>query len=75
MALKWMYQQDKASSHVSQESREWFSEKGIRVMYWPGRFTDPNRVENGYNWLLRKFCDDAGQFGLFDELANCMKQC
>ena len=49
-----IFMHDKAPCHTANIVKKWFSNKGIRVMSWPGNSPDLNPIENAWNLMKNK---------------------
>lgn len=63
----YIFQQDNASFHVSDESLEWMDNVGLTTMEWPARSPDLNIIENCWH-LIASRVYDRRQFSKQDEI-------
>uniref|UniRef100_A0AAV1TT56 Tc1-like transposase DDE domain-containing protein n=1 Tax=Peronospora matthiolae TaxID=2874970 RepID=A0AAV1TT56_9STRA len=63
-----IFQQDNASIHVSDRSREFFSKEGIQVLDWPSKSSGLNPIENLWSIVSRQVYANGTQFECVSEL-------
>lgn len=63
----YVFQQDNATIHVSEEALDWIDSVGLETMEWPARSPDLNIIENCWNMIASR-AYDRDQFTSFDEL-------
>jgi len=71
--LKFKFQQDNASIHVSAVSKQWFAAKKIDLLDWPAKSPDLNIIENVWSILARDVYDNARQFNNVSELKTAIE--
>ena len=68
------FQQDNAAIHVSKRSKQWFSERDIKVLDWPARSPDLNPIENLWGILARRVYSGGRQYGTVRELEAAVRE-
>ncbi|KAF0748806.1 hypothetical protein AaE_007242 [Aphanomyces astaci] len=63
-----VFQQDNASIHASQETRAILAEHNVPLLSWPALSPDLNPIENVWGCLARKVYANGRQFGSVQEL-------
>ena len=70
----WIFQQDNASIHSSQSTRNWLARKKIRVLDWPSKSPDLNPVENLWGILVRQVYGHGKQYSSVAELKAAIQR-
>ncbi|ETV86302.1 hypothetical protein H257_02715 [Aphanomyces astaci] len=65
-----VFQQDNASIHASQETTAFLAEQNIPLLSWPALSPDLNPIENVWGCLARKVYANGRQFGSVQELQS-----
>lgn len=71
---EWIFQQDNAAIHVSNEVKNWFQERQITTMEWPACSADLNPIENLWGILVRDVYKNGRQFQKCEELKDAIRQ-
>ena len=69
-----IFQQDNASIHLSNVTKEWFADAGINVMDWPSLSPDLNPIENVWGYLVQQVYGGCKQYSSKGELKNAILQ-
>ena len=72
---KFVFQQDNASIHTSNETEAWFEAKKIEQVWWPARSPDLNPIENIWGIILRHIYADQKQYNSVAELKVVVLEC
>ena len=72
---KFVFQQDKANIHTSNDTKAWFEAKKIEQMWWPARSPDLNPVENIWEIIVRRIYADQKQYNSVAELKVAVSEC
>lgn len=70
---RWTFQQDNASTHRSNYTKNWFESKEVDVMYWPAKSPDLNIIENLWGILARSVYREGRQFDNVEDLKQAIK--
>ena len=68
------FQQDNASIHVSNDTKEWFRTNRVNVMNWPARSPDINPMENVWGLLVRRVYANNQQYESMGDLKAAILQ-
>ncbi|PIC13704.1 hypothetical protein B9Z55_027567 [Caenorhabditis nigoni] len=68
------FQQDNASIHSSNSTKNWFAAKGIKVLDWPACSPDLNPIENLWGSLVRRVYKNGKQYGSIQELKDALQK-
>jgi len=68
----WVFQQDNASIHAANYTREWFLSNQIRVLPWPACSADLNPQENVWGMLVRAVYANGRQYRNVGELREAI---
>ncbi|KAG6621993.1 Transposase [Phytophthora cinnamomi] len=69
-----VFMQDNASIHSSNETRMFFEEIGVQLLDWPARSPDLNPIENVWAILSRKVYAQGKQYNNVPELTAAVMQ-
>ena len=72
--LKFIFQQDNASIHVSSASKRWFTAKKIDLLDWPAKSPDLNIIENVWSLLAKDVYDNSRQFDNISQLKEAIEK-
>ena len=72
--LKFIFQQDNASIHVSSASKQWFTAKKIDLLDWPAKSPDLNIIENVWSLLAKDVYDNSRQFDNISNLKRLLRR-
>ena len=72
--LKFIFQQDNASIHVSSASKQWFTAKKIDLLDWPAKSPDLNIIENVWSLLAKDVYDNSRQFDNISQLKEAIEK-
>ena len=72
--LKFIFQQDNASIHVSSASKQWFTAKKIDLLDWPAKSPDLNIIENVWSLLAKDVYDNSCQFDNISQLKEAIEK-
>ena len=72
--LKFIFQQDNASIHVSSASKQWFTAKKIDLLDWPAKSPDLNIIENVWSLLAKDVYDNSCQFDNISQLKEAIEE-
>lgn len=64
----WMFVQDNAPCHASQNTSTWLIRNKVKAMKWPPRSPDINPIENLWGILVRGVYAHGKQFSTVNEL-------
>lgn len=70
----YVFQQDNASIHASQATKEFLSELNISVMQWPAPSPDLNPIENLWRDMARSVYGKGRQYHSMGELEASVKK-
>jgi transposase len=73
-SIRFTYQQDNASIHVSTDTEGWLKRKKISTLSWPARSPDLNPMENLWGILVRDIYADCRQFDNVDQLKEAIQE-
>jgi transposase len=71
---EFVFQQDNANIHTSNETTEFFVEHLIDKIDWPAKSPDLNPIENVWGYITRKVYHDGKQFSTTNELKESILQ-
>lgn len=69
---KWIFQQDNARIHTSNETMSWFDSKHVTVLDWPACSPDLNPMENIWGTLVRRVYAENKQYDNVTELKSAI---
>ncbi|KFM63293.1 Transposable element Tc3 transposase, partial [Stegodyphus mimosarum] len=69
----WKYQQDNASIHSSNSTKNWFQVNNVETVKWPARSPDLNPVENLWGDLARRVYANGRHFTSTTELKSTIE--
>ncbi|CDF38189.1 unnamed protein product [Chondrus crispus] len=72
---EWTFQQDGASCHPSNYTKNWFSSKNVKLLGWPAKSPDLNIIENVWGLLARRVYGHGRQFSNLEDLADRILDC
>ena len=68
-----VFQQDNASCHTSEYTKEWFQDMEVSVMDWPSRSPDLNPIENLWSVIGKEVYKQGRQFDTLDDLKEALQ--
>jgi hypothetical protein len=68
----WIFQQDNASIHRAETTRQWFARNNVTVLPWPDRSPDMNPMENVWSLIVRLIYQGVGQYNSIGELSTAL---
>lgn len=73
-SIRFIYQQDNASIHVSADTEGWLRRKKVTTLDWPARSPDLNPMENLWGILVRDVYADCRQFDNVNQLKEAIQK-
>ena len=70
----YIFQQDNATCHVSNSTRNWFEKKGVRTLDWPARSPDLNPMENLWGIMVHQVYGHGKQYANKEELEVAIRR-
>jgi transposase len=69
----WMFQQDNASIHSANSTKDWLQKHKVRLLEWPSRSPDLNPIENLWGSLVRLVYSNGRQYNSVGELEEAIQ--
>ena len=67
---EWTFQQDGASCHRSNYTKNWLRSKNVKLLDWPAKSPDLNIIENVWGLLARRVYAHGRQFDKLEDLVD-----
>lgn len=71
----WIFQQDNAPIHTSNDTQKWLKEQNITNMKWRARSPDLNPIENLWGIMARRVYASSKQYESVQELQTAIEDC
>ena len=73
-SIRFTYQQDNATIHVSTDTQGWLKKKKVSTLDWPARSPDLNPTENLWGILVRDIYADSRQYENVNQLKEAIQK-